>query len=70
MEREIDYHVVVNAEEQYSIWPTDQPLPAGWRDVGFRDTRQRCLEHIKTVWQDMRPLSLRRAMDGGAASEP
>jgi MbtH protein len=56
------YRVVVNHEEQYSIWPADQPVPAGWTDVGRDGTKQACLAYIGTVWTDMRPLSLRRRM--------
>jgi MbtH protein len=56
--------VVVNDEEQYSIWPTDRPLPPGWRDGGHRGDRASCLEHIDRVWTDMRPLSLRTRTDG------
>jgi MbtH protein len=52
--------VVVNDEEQYSVWDADRPLPAGWRATGFTGTRQECLDHIDEVWTDMRPLSLRR----------
>jgi MbtH protein len=51
--------VVVNHEEQYSIWAADRELPAGWSDTGFAGTREECLAHIETVWTDMRPLSLR-----------
>ncbi|RLK25810.1 MbtH protein [Micromonospora sp. M71_S20] len=54
--------VVVNDEEQYSIWPDGREIPAGWRAEGFVGPRARCLEHIDSVWTDMRPLSLRRAM--------
>ena len=64
METEIHYQVVINTEEQYSIWPVDSAPPPGWREAGFRSTRQGCLDHIREVWTDMRPLSLRRAMDG------
>lgn len=53
------YKVVVNHEEQYSIWFADKPIPAGWREAGKEGTKTDCLEHIKTVWTDMRPLSLR-----------
>jgi MbtH protein len=53
------YKVVMNDEEQYSIWPADRENPAGWRDEGVQGTRQRCLTHIESVWTDMRPLSLR-----------
>jgi len=53
------YIVVVNHEEQYSIWLADQDLPAGWDDTGFTGSREECLAHIDTVWTDMRPLSAR-----------
>lgn len=54
-----DYHVVVNHEEQYSIWPADRELPAGWRTAGFTGDKEACLAHIEEVWTDMRPLSIR-----------
>ena len=57
------YKVVVNHEEQYSIWPASQENPAGWRDAGKIGLKAECLAHIKEVWTDMRPLSLRRQMD-------
>ena len=57
--------VVVNQEEQYSLWPEGRELPAGWRAEGTSGTRAECLAHIEAVWTDMRPLSLRRAMDAG-----
>ena len=60
------YTVVVNHEEQYSIWPSDRELPLGWRDAGKSGAKAECLEHIKAVWTDMRPLSLRRRMEQGA----
>ncbi|HZM77335.1 MAG TPA: MbtH family NRPS accessory protein [Candidatus Limnocylindrales bacterium] len=53
------YTVVVNHEEQYSIWPADQDLPAGWDDTGFTGSQEQCLAHIDTVWTDIRPLSAR-----------
>jgi len=53
------YKVVVNHEEQYSIWPADRESPLGWRDAGKQGPKAECLAHIKTVWIDMRPLSLR-----------
>jgi len=57
------YYVVMNHEEQYSIWPTEkQVIPLGWTVVGKPGTKQECLEYIKTVWTDMRPLSLRKSM--------
>lgn len=61
-----DYRVVISDEERYSIWPTWKEIPSGWRDGGFAGAKQACLDHIAEVWTDMRPLSLRRAMDGAA----
>lgn len=58
------YHVVVNHEEQYSIWPADRGVPSGWRAVGSTGTKAECLERIDQVWTDMRPLTLRRAAGG------
>jgi MbtH protein len=60
--------VVVNHEEQYSIWPEYKTVPAGWRQVGEARSKELCLEHIKSVWTDMRPLSLRQAMEAQAQS--
>lgn len=57
------YTVVMNDEEQYSIWPASRPLPLGWRDAGKRGTKEECLSYIKEVWTDMRPLSLRKRME-------
>ncbi len=54
------YAVVLNDEEQYSIWLADRPLPAGWRAEGTAGTRAECLAHIEQVWTDVRPLSQRR----------
>ena len=60
------YKVVVNHEEQYSIWPADRELPLGWRDAGKSGPKAECLEYIKEVWTDMRPLSLRKQMEEDA----
>ncbi|MDX1938967.1 MAG: MbtH family NRPS accessory protein [Saprospiraceae bacterium] len=62
-EDNIVYAVVVNHEEQYSIWPADRELPLGWKAVGVSGSKQICLDHIKEVWTDMRPLSLRKKME-------
>lgn len=59
----VTYRVVVNHEEQYSIWPADREIPGGWRDAGVSGTKPECLAHIKEVWTDMRPLSLRKQME-------
>jgi MbtH protein len=61
------YRVVVNHEEQYSIWPTTRELPPGWRDAGKSGPKEECLTYIEDVWTDMRPLSLRQQMDGSDA---
>jgi len=64
---DITYRVVVNQEEQYSIWPEFKNIPEGWSDIGFKGVKEACLEHIRELWVDMRPLSLRRAMDAAAS---
>lgn len=56
------YRVVLNDEEQYSIWWADRDLPAGWHAEGTEGTREECLAHIEEVWTDLRPASLRRRM--------
>jgi len=56
------FNVVLNDEEQYSIWPADKALPLGWNKAGKQDTKEACLAYINEVWVDMRPLSLRRQM--------
>jgi len=61
-----NYLVVVNHEEQYSVWPTEQVVPAGWNAAGMAGSRAECLAYIDSVWTDMRPLSLRRQMAGPA----
>jgi MbtH protein len=58
------YKVVVNDEGQYSIWPSDRGSPAGWHEVGTEGPKADCLAYIDKVWTDMRPMSLRRKMDG------
>jgi MbtH protein len=58
-QREELFKVVVNHEEQYSIWPADRANPLGWRDEGKSGSREECLAHIERVWTDMRPLSVR-----------
>lgn len=57
------FKVVMNDEEQYSIWPDYKQIPNGWRAVGKTGNKKDCLAYIETVWTDMRPLSLRKAMD-------
>jgi MbtH protein len=55
------FEVVMNDEEQYSIWPVGRAIPLGWRSVGKQGSRSECLAHIEEVWTDMRPRSLRDA---------
>ena len=62
----IIYKVVVNHEEQYSIWSVDRENPLGWRDVGKSGSKSECLAYIKEVWTDMRPLSLLQQMEVSA----
>ena len=57
------YKVVINHEEQYSIWFADREPPLGWKEVGVSGTKQECLDYIEEVWTDMRPLSLRKKME-------
>lgn len=56
------YKVVLNHEEQYSIWPAHRELPLGWYGNGKEGLKQVCLDHIDQVWTDMRPLSLQKKM--------
>ncbi len=62
------YKVVMNHEEQYSIWPAARDNAPGWRDAGPSGSKAECLAYIERVWTDMRPLSLRRQM--GEAAPP
>jgi uncharacterized protein YbdZ (MbtH family) len=64
------YRVVVNHEEQYSIWPDYKEIPLGWKDVGKSGPKPECLAYIKEVWTDMRPLSLRKKMEELAKNPP
>jgi MbtH protein len=57
-----EYQVVINGEEQYSIWPAHRELPNGWHATGPRGLKEDCLAYVDEVWTDMRPLSLRQAM--------
>jgi len=62
------YKVVVNHEEQYSIWPAERENPLGWNDAGKSGLKADCLSYIKEVWTDMRSLSLRKKMEENAKS--
>jgi MbtH protein len=65
MRDDIEYQVLVNEEEQYSLWPATHEVPAGWRPDGFRGTKDECSAHVDEVWTDMRPRSLRERMAAG-----
>ena len=67
---DILFAVVVNHEEQYSIWHADRPLPAGWSAIGFTGSREACLDHVAQIWTDMRPRSLREYMQPQGATVP
>lgn len=60
MNSKSSFLVVMNDEEQYSIWPIDREVPPGWYASGFDGDKQECLAHIDSVWNDIRPASLRR----------
>ena len=59
---DLEYNVVINEEEQYSIWPVGREIPDGWRAEGKRGVKQDCLDHIERTWTDIRPKSLRVAL--------
>jgi MbtH protein len=61
-ENQVVYKVVVNHEEQYSIWPAGRNNPLGWTDAGVQGSKAECLRHINDVWTDMRPRSLRQRL--------
>jgi MbtH protein len=63
-----EYAVVVNHEQQYSIWPVDRPPPPGWQPAGFRGSEDEVLRYVEAVWTDLRPLSVRQAI--GAPAHP
>ena len=58
-----NYRVVVNHEEQYSIWPVERDNPIGWRDAAKSGSKTECLAYINEVWTDMRPLTLSKNME-------
>jgi len=68
-EDNVIYKVVINHEEQYSIWPADRETPLGWTDAGKSGPKAECLAYIEEVWTDMRPLSLRKHMEEMARKE-
>jgi MbtH protein len=65
----VNYDVVINDEEQYSIWPTHLPCPSGWEKVGVAGGKKTCLDYIDRTWLDMRPRSLREQMAAAAGGQ-
>lgn len=63
------FKVLVNHEEQYSLWPDYKAVPTGWRETGQRGSKAECLAYVEREWTDMRPLTLRQAMDQQAAEQ-
>lgn len=63
------FRVLVNHEEQYSLWPEWKAIPPGWTDTGVLGDKPTCLDYVEKTWTDMRPLSLRQWMDEQANSE-
>ena len=61
--------VLINDEEQYSLWLKGQAIPDGWRAVGKEGTIAECSSYVDEVWTDMRPLSLRKQMEEAAAAK-
>lgn len=57
------WKVVINLEDQYSIWPIQKEIPVGWADGGKKGSKEECLNYINEVWTDMRPKSLRESMN-------
>ena len=64
-EHRSNFCVVINSQEQYSYWFADSQLPAGWKSTGFIGSREECLTEVENIWTDMRPLSVRKALDTG-----
>jgi MbtH protein len=68
-DKTIDYVVVINDEEQYSIWPADREQPIGWYIVGHARSQEECLAYIEQVWTDMRPKSVRQVLEAQARAD-
>lgn len=64
------FKVLINHEEQYSLWPADLPVPGGWKETGQQGPKAECDDYVNRVWTDMRPKSLRELMDGKADDAP
>jgi MbtH protein len=64
------YVVLINAEEQYSLWLQGKKIPEGWRAVGKEGSKDECMKFVDEAWSDMRPLSLRLRMDAAGGGTP
>src|SRR5260370_40803580 len=62
-DEQLEYKVLVNHEEQYSLWPTFKTIPPGWRQVGQIGSKAFCVTYVESVWTDIRPLSVRRTLE-------
>jgi MbtH protein len=63
------YHVLINDEGQYSLWPSFIDVPDGWTIIHKSDSRAACLEFINRNWTDMRPNSLIKSMNESSADQ-
>jgi MbtH protein len=63
------YTVLINDEEQYSLWPARKSAPAGWRNVGIQGSKDYCLEYIEKTWTDITPLSVRKRLASARQSQ-
>lgn len=63
----LDFIVLINDEEQYSLWSESIPVPAGWRVVHGPADRQACLDYVDAVWKDLTPRSVRLARSSSSA---
>lgn len=59
------FQVLVNDEDQHSLWPVFKDVPTGWRVVFGPASRSEALDYVDTHWTDLRPKSLRDAMAAG-----
>ena len=64
------HKVVINHEEQYSIWPADRENPRGWRDAGRAGSKEQCIDHIEEIWTDRRPSNLRQVIEDNIRRMP
>lgn len=63
------YIVLINEEEQYSLWPSHKSIPEGWRSVGVTGSKAECVEYVDKVWTDITPLSVRKRLAQSAGQQ-